>query len=130
METAINGGPGLKVVKGPAAAKSSPGDDLQYIPRYIWRLSCEIDARLGRHIFSRLYIRLLSPFNYALVGGIGVLINYFVWSFLLWAMPWLPWFFINGLAIIVAWSWNWANSVGPWGWFWGFRKRKGIGEHA
>lgn len=58
-----------------------------------------------------------------MIGGIGVLINYLVWMLLI-SFGGLPWFFINAFAIIIAWSWNWANSVGPLGWLWGFKERK------
>lgn len=48
-------------------------------------------------------------------------INFVVWALLIGR---LPWFLTNALAIITAWSWNWAMSVGPLGWIWGFKKRK------
>lgn len=114
----------MKRGKAASNAKKAGSPDLNYMARYIWLLFLKIDVRFfDKPTFSRLYLRLLNPFNYALVGGIGVFINYGVWSGLLWLVPWLPWWLINALAIIIAWSWNWANSVGPLGWFWGFKKR-------
>lgn len=65
-----------------------------------------------------LYVRFWNPVNYAIVGGFGVIINYVVWALTLSAG--LPWFLNNALAILAAWSWNWANSVGPAGYLWGF----------
>lgn len=61
--------------------------------------------------------------NYALVGGIGVLINYLVWAILLYMAPGSAWFITNFIAIFSAWLWNFYNSVGPWGWLWGFKRR-------
>lgn len=67
-----------------------------------------------------LYVRFWNPVNYAIVGGFGVIINYVVWAGLM-IIGW-PWFVINALAILAAWSWNWSNSVGPFGYLWGFQK--------
>lgn len=77
------------------------------------------------------YLQLWNPANYALVGGIGVLINYAVWGLLVSVAPGLPWFITNFLAILCAWSWNWGNSVGPLGWLWGFHRpeKEGV-QHA
>lgn len=72
--------------------------------------------RVGTWGSSR-YKQFWNPANYAIVGGVGVVINYFLFFVLL---PYVPWFVCNALAIIGAWSWNWLNSVGPLGWAWGF----------
>lgn len=72
---------------------------------------------------AKLYVKFWNPVNYALIGGIGVFINYLMWLFLI-SLTGLPWWLINGVAIVTAWSWNWANSVGPLGWVWGFKERK------
>lgn len=66
------------------------------------------------------YARISNPLNYALVGGIGVGINFLVFLLLI---GWLPWWVTNFIAILAAWSWNWSQSVGPFGWIWGFKKR-------
>jgi putative flippase GtrA len=93
----------------------------RYMPAHIYGLLGRI-PRAGQWL-QRRYLELWNPANYAIVGGIGVIINYAVWALLLHFLPWLPWFLNNALAILTAWSWNWANSVGPWGWIWGFKKR-------
>jgi putative flippase GtrA len=82
-------------------------DLLVRIPRVGWQL-------------ATVYLKLVNPVNYALVGGIGVVINFLVFYLLIGT---LPWWVTNFLAILVAWSWNWSMSVGPWGWLWGFKKR-------
>lgn len=66
---------------------------------------------------SSLYVRLWNPVNYALIGGLGMGINYLINAIFL---NYMPWYFSNCLAILTAWSWNWANSVGPAGHYWGF----------
>lgn len=71
---------------------------------------------------SRFYLLYWNPLNYAVVGGLGVLINFGIWQFCL--ILGLPWFLNNLIAILCAWVWNWSNSVGPFGYLWGFNKRK------
>jgi len=97
--------------------------DFTHIRGFIYSLAKALGGRKYGSGLAKLYLRLWNPINYAMIGGIGVLINYLVW-FLLISFGGLPWFLINALAIIIAWSWNWANSVGPLGWVWGFRERK------
>jgi len=78
----------------------------------------------GFHEYPKLqdlYVRFWNPANYALIGSIGVAINYLVWLLL---QSSFPWFITNFLAILTAWGWNWLNSVGPLAYLWGFRKRK------
>lgn len=84
---------------------------------------------------DQIYERLWNPINYVIVGGVGVIINMLVsalfWAFLRIPDIWLiffcipTWFSINAIAISIAWLWNWANSVGPLGWAWGFRQKGG-----
>jgi len=69
---------------------------------------------------SKVYLKGSNPFNYAVVGFIGVLINYLVNGLLIGS---LTWWGSNALAILTAWLWNWSQSVGPFGWIWGFKKR-------
>lgn len=45
-------------------------------------------------------------------------INYAI--FLL-ALPYIPWFISNALAIAVSTFWNYLNDVGAWAHFWGFK---------
>lgn len=70
---------------------------------------------------STFYLKMSNPFNYAVVGFIGVLINYLVNGLLIGS---LTWWISNALAILAAWLWNWSQSVGPFGWIWGFKQRK------
>lgn len=70
---------------------------------------------------SRIYIKFSNPLNYAMVGFIGVLINYLVNGLLIGS---LTWWVSNALAIMGAWVWNWSQSVGPFGWIWGFKGRQ------
>jgi len=35
----------------------------------------------------------------------------------------LPLWIANLVAILIAWTWNWANSVGPLGFLWGFKEK-------
>ena len=72
--------------------------------------------------YGELYERFWNPMNYAFVGGIGTLINYLVFALLIGS---LPWWITNAFAIIAGWMWNWSMSVGPFGYLWGFSKKKG-----
>lgn len=81
-------------------------DGLTRLPRYGWKI-------------ADFYLRIFSWVNYALVALVGVGINFLVNAILLFYMPW---YFSNLVAIMTAWSWNWANSVGPLGYLWGFAK--------
>lgn len=78
--------------------------------------------------FRRRYVSFWNPVNYALVGGLGMGINFLVNAILLFYMPW---YLSNVLAILTAWSWNWINSVGPAGHYWGFptKEEKAAGAH-
>ena len=80
----------------------------------IWRAASKI--RLGS-----LYQKLWNPVNYMIVGGIGVGINFLVNAVLL---NYLFWMISNFLAILIAFVWNWANSVGPLGHYWGFPRKE------
>lgn len=98
-------------------------EDFTHIRGLIINLVKTVGGRKYGDDLAEFYMKLWNPINYALIGGIGVIINYLVWLLLI-KLGGLPWFFINGLAIIIAWSWNWANSVGPLGWAWGFKQRR------
>ena len=88
--------------------------EFHYIPEAIFGIL------KGNKRLADLYKRMWNPINYALIGGVGVGINYLIFALLIGMMPW---FFTNIIAIICAWSWNWANSVGPLGFLWGFSKK-------
>jgi hypothetical protein len=68
---------------------------------------------------EQIYERYWNPINYAVIGGIGVLINMALMNFTITFMNWL---FADLISILVAWSWNWSQSVGPFGHYWGFGK--------
>ena len=63
------------------------------------------------------YVKFWRFINYGVVCGIGVLINYLVMAL---TLPHMFWIFSNALAIISAWMWNYFNSVGRFGYWWGF----------
>ena len=90
----------------------------------ILKLCITLDLKLMKkgEFLTTLYKRLWNPVNYAIVGGIGVLINFLVWIILL--KMGFQWWITNIAAILFAWIWNWSNSVGPFGYLWGFAKRK------
>lgn len=91
--------------------------DFRYIPKAVISLLANIDKHQR---LVHLYAQFWNPINYAVVGGIGVIINFTVWLML---STIFPWWIVNTLAILCAWSWNWANSVGPLGYLWGFKKQ-------
>ena len=86
------------------------------MPLYISNFTHGLHSKIGN-----LYDKFWNPINYAIIGGIGVAINYAVWVAL---QNIFVWWMTNAFAIIVAWSWNWSMSVGPFGWLWGFKKKK------
>jgi hypothetical protein len=74
---------------------------------------------------ANFYARISNPVNYAIVGGIGVGVNFMVFLLLIGR---LPWWATNIIAILTAWLWNWSQSVGPCGWVWGFKPRAKPGK--
>lgn len=98
-------------------------EELKYFPA----IMLDIIKRLTKDNYSwaaDLYIRYLSLFNYAIVAGIGVIINMFVlYSFVSIFPLWMA----NGLAILTAFLWNWTFSVGFCGWVFGFSERESLG---
>lgn len=90
---------------------------LKYFPAVVLHLIATIDK--GRYSnYCDLYVKYMSLINYAIVAGIGVLINMFVIYALVNTMPL---FMANGIAILVAFFWNWTFSVGPLGYFMGLQ---------
>lgn len=91
-------------------------------------------TRLQREIFNLLlyvsfknwsladlYAKQWNFINYAIIGGIGVGINFLInWSLL----PTLPWYVANMIAILGAMLWNWMNSVGALCEYWGYTKNE------
>ena len=70
---------------------------------------------------ARQYVKFWNPVNYAIIGGIGVIINFILFAATIKIMPW---YFCNIISIGSAWMWNWSNSVGPLGVHWGFKKNE------
>jgi len=87
--------------------------EFQYMSKLLYGLFKEAKQ-------PKIYERLWNPMNYAIIGGIGVVINYLVWLLL---QPMFVWWVTNALAILIAWTWNWSNSVGPLGFLWGFKEK-------
>jgi len=76
---------------------------------------------------SNLYTKFWPVINYVIVAGIGgVLVNYLILSTFITI---LPLFFANILAIAIASLWNYALTVGPFGYLTGLVSKKG-GEKA
>lgn len=109
-------GPKEKGKSRPYARKNYDGKpaDFTGIRALIWKAADKI--KLGS-----IYAKLWNPINYMIVGSIGVGINFAVNAFLL---SYLFWVFSNALAILTAFVWNWANSVGPFGHYWGFPRKE------
>lgn len=94
----------------------------QYMTKFINKICVLVDSKvLKKQWLAKTYARLWNPINYLVVGGIGTIINFLVW-FILGNM--FAWWITNTLAILTAFLWNWSNSVGPFGWVWGFKKRE------
>jgi hypothetical protein len=87
----------------------------KYMSSIISKLAYRLHRRIGL-----LYDKSWNLANYAIVCGIGVLINM---SILLPVSKIFPLWLANLFAILTAWMWNWSMSVGPFGWLWGFRER-------
>lgn len=92
-------------------------EGLKYFPA----IMLDIIKRLTKDKYSSLadmYVKYLSLVDYAIVAGIGVLINMFVlYSFVAIFPLWMA----NGLAIFIAFLWNWTFSVGPMGYLMGLQ---------
>lgn len=106
----------------PYQRKTNDGkpDDFTKMRGFIWNLCKQLSIVKWIQL-QNLYVRLWNPVNYAVIGGIGISINYLVNAILL---NYMAWYFSNFVAILIAWSWNWANSVGPIGFLWGFEKKE------
>ena len=99
--------------------------EFKYASKLIYRLLVRFETK--NIDFAKIYVQFVNPINYAIVGGIGVLINYLTFILLVHRFPW---WVTNGLAILVAWTWNWSMSVGPFGWLWGFKQRNNTKKHV
>lgn len=66
-----------------------------------------------------MYLKYMSLINYAVVAGIGVIINMIVIYSLIAIFPL---FMANGIAILTAFLWNWSLSVGSFGHFMGLKQ--------
>jgi len=70
---------------------------------------------------TKIYVKGWNPINYALIGGVGVLINMIILGS---TLQYLPWFVSNAIAIGCAWMWNWINAVGPLCHHWGYKRKE------
>jgi len=77
---------------------------------------CLLIPRIGDFL-AKLYIKRWNFINYAIIGGIGVLINYTIFAV---TIQYFPWYVCNIIAIGSAMSWNWINSVGKFCDYWGY----------
>jgi len=89
-----------------------------YVSSLLYRAFKGIEFGKKRNL-GEFYKKFWNPINYAIIGGIGVGINYLVFVLLISSFPW---YITNALAILTAWTWNWSMSVGPLGYLWGFGK--------
>lgn len=69
----------------------------------------------NKHVINA-YSKNPKFFNYAIICGIGVLIQSIILMFLSNSMPLL---LANFIGVLVAWLWNYENSVGRFGGEWG-----------
>ena len=69
----------------------------------------------------RMYVRWMRAINYAIIGGVGVIINM---TFLHGLVAVFPLALANLGAILVAWTWNYTMSVGRLGYLWGFTNQE------
>jgi hypothetical protein len=87
---------------------------MQLIFKGLWKIPYFGEA------LTKIYVKAWNPINYAIIGGIGVLINM---ALLGSTLPYMPWFISNIIAIGCAWLWNWINAVGPLCHHWGFKRQ-------
>ena len=79
-----------------------------------------VTTSLKNNALKNLYLKRVKFFNYAFVGGCGVLIN----TILLYALvSFLPLYLANWIAILVAWISNFFFSVGPGGHLFGLSEK-------
>lgn len=92
--------------------------DFTYMRKLLFQLFIKVPT-VGSWL-AKLYVKMWNPINYAIIGGIGVLINYAV---LAATIGFVPWFIGNFFAILIAWVWNWTQAVGHFSYLWGFRRK-------
>ena len=90
--------------------------NFKYMSFYISKVARRLDPKVGD-----LYVKFWNPINYVIICGTGVLINM---SVLLPLSNLFPLWLANLFAIGTAVCWNWANTVGTFGWLWGFKEKK------
>jgi regulator of replication initiation timing len=90
---------------------------LKYFPALVLDILHQVTKDNYSQI-ADLYVRYMSLVNYAIVAGVGVIINMFV---LYGTVTIFPLFMANGLAILTAFLWNWTFSVGPMGYLMGLQ---------
>ncbi len=91
---------------------------LDYFPAAVLKVLAMVDPSKR---FSEIYLKGISFINYAIVCGMGVVINMYT---LLTTAAFVPLWIANCIAILVAWSWNWCFTVGPLGYLFGLSPRR------
>ncbi len=89
-----------------------------YFPAAVLKLLAIVDPSKR---FSEIYIKGMSFINYAVVCGVGVLINMYV---LLTLADVLSLWVANIIAILIAWANNWCFTVGPLGYLFGLSPKR------
>lgn len=78
-----------------------------------------IKGKRGDQI-ANLYHKYWNPINFAIIGVIGILIYLICSPFQVLLGTTLG----GALAVFIAWFWIWINSVGPYGYMWGFKAKE------
>ncbi len=91
---------------------------MKYFPAAVLKILGLIDPSKR---YSELYLKAYSFINYALVCGVGVIINMWV---LLTISQFAPLWLSNLCAILIAWMNNWVFTVGPYGFIFGLSPHK------
>lgn len=89
-----------------------------YFPAVILKILNLVDPSKR---YSELYLKGMSFINYALVCGVGVIINMWV---LLTISKFAPLWISNLCAILIAWANNWLFTVGPYGFIFGLSPKR------
>lgn len=79
-----------------------------------------VTTSLKNNMLKNLYLKRVKFFNYAFVGGCGVIINTVILYIL---VGYLPLYLANWIAILVAWLSNFMCSVGPFGHLFGLSEK-------
>ena len=108
----------LLKVKGRVERVTHAEYTTKYFPNFMLKMIKIFDPS-GR--ISKWYLDFMSIINYAIVCGIGVIINQLAIHTLI---KFMSLFWANSFAILIAFIWNWNFSVGPLGFLFGLSPRK------